>query len=119
MSDLIDRQAAIDALKAIRFGLWEIDIPSPTVPEYIEHHEQIQNMMGVVGNWIDRLSAFPAAEPERKGKWIDDGRRYGNDNDSAIWECDQCRHTVWAYLKDPDKWNYCPYCGAKMDEVVE
>lgn len=32
----------------IREALWEIDIPSPTVPEYIEHHEQVQGVMRLV-----------------------------------------------------------------------
>ena len=28
--------------------MWDIDIPSPTVPEYREHHEQIQQMIALV-----------------------------------------------------------------------
>lgn len=42
--DTISKQAAIDALDEIRHALWEIDIPSPSVPEYIEHHEQVQSV---------------------------------------------------------------------------
>ena len=57
--DYISRNVAINALKAIRFGLWEIDIPSPTVPEYIEHHEQIKNMMEITDGWIKRLMEEP------------------------------------------------------------
>lgn len=32
----------------IRSALWDIDIPSPTVPEYVEHHQQIQEMIALV-----------------------------------------------------------------------
>ena len=64
-TDTISRRAAIDALKAIKYGLWEIDIPSPgNSPEYKEHHNQIQEMMGVVDNWIIKLSDLPSAQPD-------------------------------------------------------
>lgn len=43
-TDLISRQAAIDALDEIRHALWEIDRPSPTAPEYVELHEQVQSV---------------------------------------------------------------------------
>lgn len=64
MDGLISKREAITALKAIKYGLWEIDIPSPTVPEYVEHHRQIQDMMGVVDNWTAILAKLPPAEPE-------------------------------------------------------
>ena len=61
MVEMIDKKTCIDALKAIKHGLWEIDIPSPgNCPEYIEHHKQIQEMMGVVDNWIFRLNTTPS-----------------------------------------------------------
>ena len=62
ISELISRQVAIDALKAIKQGLWEIDIPSPTVPEYVEHHEQIKRMMEITDGWINRLMEEPPAQ---------------------------------------------------------
>lgn len=36
------------ALQDIDHALWEIDIPSPTVPEYLEHHRQVQDVMKLV-----------------------------------------------------------------------
>jgi len=48
MADLIERQVAIDALGQVLKALWMIDIESPTVPEYIEHHEQVQSVMTLV-----------------------------------------------------------------------
>ena len=38
----------LNDLGDIRAALWDIDIPSPTVPEYREHHEQIQQMISLV-----------------------------------------------------------------------
>lgn len=44
----------IDDLNEIFQELWDVDIPSPTVPEYIEHHEQIQGIMAVVKGKIKK-----------------------------------------------------------------
>ena len=64
MSELISRQAAIDALDEIRHVLWEIDIPSPTVPEYVEHHEQVQTVWKLLDKKQKELYALPSAQPE-------------------------------------------------------
>ena len=59
--DTISRQVAIDALDEIRHALWEIDIPSPTVPEYIEHHEQVQSVWKLLDKKQKELYAMPSA----------------------------------------------------------
>ena len=66
------------------------------------------------------IMRFPTvdAEPIKHGHWVDDGQRFGNDNECAIYECDQCGETIWVYLKDHRRWNYCPQCGSKMSEEV-
>ena len=38
----------LNDLGDIRYALWEVDIPSPTIPEYVEHHEQIQKLIALV-----------------------------------------------------------------------
>lgn len=38
----------IEDLQEIYQAIWEIDIPSPTVPEYVEHHNQMQELMKLV-----------------------------------------------------------------------
>lgn len=55
MSDLISRETALKAIEEICFALWEIDIPSPTVPEYVEHHEQVQRVMALAEKWGRKL----------------------------------------------------------------
>lgn len=67
---------------------------------------------------IINLQPTIEAELVRHGHWVDDGERYGLDHKLAMWECDQCGETIWAYLKDPRRWNYCPQCGSKMSEEV-
>jgi len=62
MADYIDRQAALKALEEICYTLWEIDIPSPTVPEYIEHHEQVQSVLKLAEKWGRELRDMPAAD---------------------------------------------------------
>ena len=64
MSDLISRQAAIDAFDEIRHALWEIDIPSPTVPEYVEHHKQVQSVWKLLDKKQKELYVLPSAQPE-------------------------------------------------------
>lgn len=59
---MIDRQVALRALEEIEYALWEIDIPSPTVPEYVEHHEQVQKVMQLVDKWARKLIAMPNAD---------------------------------------------------------
>jgi len=48
-------EQVITALQDINHALWEIDIPSPTVPEYIEHHEQVQRVMKLVEEKLDAI----------------------------------------------------------------
>ena len=63
-TDAISRQVAIDALDEIRHALCEIDIPSPTVPEYVEHHEQVQAVWKLLDKKQKELYVLPSAQPE-------------------------------------------------------
>lgn len=38
----------LNDLGDIRVALLEVDIPSATVPEYVEHHNQIQSLITLV-----------------------------------------------------------------------
>lgn len=46
---------AIKAIHDIKEKVWEIDIPSPTIPEYVEHHEQVKSVLIVIYNWLTKL----------------------------------------------------------------
>ena len=94
MKDLIERQAAIDAL-------------TPHDDDY-----RIR----------DVLEDLPSAQPERKrGRWIYGEDNSGTGRDG--WFCSECGHfEMWDYSADMKSAelnlpNYCPSCGADMREV--
>lgn len=50
-------EAFINVLKDIYDKVWYYDIPSPTVPEYIEHHEQMQDILKYINMYIDKYES--------------------------------------------------------------
>jgi len=62
--EMIRKQDAIKAIDQILEALWEIDIPSPTVPEYIEHHQGVQAVMKRARDLKEILEKLPAVQPE-------------------------------------------------------
>lgn len=111
--DLISKRLAVEAIESIRGCIWDVDIPSPTVPEYVEHHEQMQMLMRKCDAWLSTIEREPAAQPENKklSAWQEDFRRYiemlnlPNDDYKGIMEyinevpsaqplirCQDCKH---------------------------
>ena len=103
MSDLISRQAAIDALGE-RPMVWTDD-DQYTLGERNQYDR-------------DRLTikTLPAVQPEReKGKWVYGEDEYGVDG----YRCDKCGFFVlWDYghnfINYIGNYNFCPSCGADM-----
>lgn len=90
MSDLIDRQAAIEALKR-----------AEAITRAFGYH-----------NVIDTIRDLPTVT-ERKGKWehaVMDCSRWSK---PTITYCSVCEHVSVA------KYNYCPNCGTKMEVNTE
>ena len=61
-----------------------------------------------------RINAAPTieAEPVVHGRWEKSPHLYGFVRCSVCHGC-----TVWDEWVDGKKWNYCPNCGAKMDQT--
>ena len=80
--------------------------------EYIER-EKLNDMLEdfcVNESFYDALQTIPTADvsPVRHGYWVKEKR------DVLIhWHCSACKECF--YLDMPNA-EYCPHCGAKMDE---
>lgn len=103
MSDLIDRQAAIDAIDEYDFEF----------PNYMERFvTELRDAMKA--DLKNDIEALPSAQPERESgevhaHWKD---AVQGCHDSPLVLCSACGEYYWQYFK---KFNYCPNCGAKMD----
>lgn len=86
MSDLIDRQAAIDELVKMLLDCFQAD----------------EELVDAVATTIKEL---PSAQPERKGTW----NRLSDDT----FHCRECG-TTFIVMQGEDHMNYCPNCGADM-----
>ena len=49
------------------------------------------------------------------GKWVSTGNALGY----TEYHCSECDNYLFLDSKDGELYNYCPYCGAKMDKECE
>lgn len=58
----------------------------------------------------------PEVDPVKHGHWIK-----GQCRPNFAWFCSVCGgiYTDAYDHKNPPRWIYCPWCGAKMDEVTK
>lgn len=90
MSDLIERQAAIDAV---------LDMNA-------EHRVSWMDAV------IDIINELPSAQPERpRGRWIEH-RRTGIGLWNNYVECSNCG--IWFFSENLVRRSFCPNCGADM-----
>lgn len=89
MGETISKQMAIEALKKIDQELWGIDIERSTIPEYIEHHEQIKAVRTIVQDLIDKILDGSSAQ-----QWIPCSERLPSDEDydETFTVTIQCEH---------------------------
>lgn len=114
MSDLISRQAAIDALRKALYAYEDktekqfIESDELDINDWIQHRIFVQNMSDIDRQTIQNLPTIEA-EPIKHGRWIYDDEAYPGGNPYGHYNCDQCGESV------PHKTIYCPNCGARMD----
>lgn len=96
MSDLISRQAAIEALGE------EPEVWTDSDAEIVERNQWRMD--------VAAIKAVPSAQPERKkGRWIKVSGK------PAI-NCSACRYCSWSlsFEGTVKRFNFCPNCGADM-----
>ena len=105
MSDLINRQAAIDALKHNQ-DVYSRNFHDDPIDKYTA---------AIIAADIDSLVNLPSAEPERKrGSW-----NVIQGNIVVCSECGMCapKSMTGCLLNrhlEPNRTNFCPNCGADM-----
>ena len=70
-------------------------------------------------NGVKIINQFPSSdvEPVKHGQWIGSGDGYANGElVYDMWECSECGYDADGADEEPN-WNYCPNCGARMDDV--
>ena len=91
MAEYIDREAVVDAVIDIYYDTPEINLTA-------EKFEAA-------------INGIPAADvaPVRHGRWVEKEKyTFG-----IMYDCSLCENRI---LDNGHPWNYCPHCGAQMDE---
>lgn len=103
MSDLISRQAAIDAIN---------DVIADYIPNLYGRYEALPLEMASAVNRLP--SAQPTAEHVRHGRWIEHPETDLGMILKDCIECSECR--VWFKSEYMFRRSFCPNCGARMDK---
>ena len=104
VGELISRQAAIDAIGEKSDEIYKTKQKGATYP----HDDFFQGMAYAE----DVVKQLPSAEPKRiRGQWITD--KQGFVTWSAI--CNKCGARTQMF---DGYYNFCPNCGAKMEETT-
>ena len=112
MMDLIDRKAAIEAMKK-----WA------TQPVIMKTRCFEPRGKAIVLDMIGTVKEQPTVDavPVVHGRWVEYPeclRFYGATSKDHI-VCSAC-HAVWSIMdNDTEKFDFCPHCGAKMDNETE
>jgi len=108
MSDLIDRQAAIDVVHRAIYDFFDICSDDDESPITYKDEKLLEINKAIT----TQICKLPSAQPERKkGKWIYEGVR-GRFPACRCSVCGNVENVDWAMISG--KVNYCPNCGADM-----
>ena len=101
MSDLISRQAAIDGIQSL--------IDDMLHRFEVNYGAEKQRYV----DCLDVVSRLPSSQPERTGKWIEDGYNHYK----AV--CSECGEPCATYVMGTPRDKFCKWCGARMEEHNE
>jgi len=108
------REEAIKILTGMQTQLWDVREIDEALDMAIEALQELPKRRKEVKRWKRKALK---AEPRSVSRWID------ADLDPDFAKCEKCsKHKVdIAYSKDfikQESWNFCPYCGAKMNKEI-
>lgn len=95
-----------------------------TVSLYDDEHEEFVNKRMTIAECLDSFAEEGCphaveAEPVRHGRWVEypECLKYENAYGDIDIVCSCCEAVFNVMDNDTDRFDYCPHCGAKMDEV--
>lgn len=105
--DAVSRQAVIDELKRISFSHYF------ECGEYLS--EDTRKIEIINSNKaLEAIKALPSVQPERKkARWIPHKSIFGGLGEK-VYTCNQCEYNIGFHTE-----NFCPNCGARMEEGGE
>lgn len=109
MSDLISRQAALNAMDTWdKFGC----DPDGKLVRYDDDNHYVPYVH--YDDMVHVIKHLPSAQLKHKGEWI---RNF--DGDEWYWFCSNCKEEWYEedlWMGGNDFPNYCPNCGARMEK---
>lgn len=106
MSELIDRQAAIDE---IEYEIEMINSALDSLTLDFNARERLRQRRGEAKEILNSIQQLPSAQPMRKkGKWIDTGGM--KEWWAKEFKCSECGESMLGTA------NYCHNCGAEMEK---
>lgn len=106
MDDLIDREELLNSRPEYRNPQMEDEIKSA----------RHQGWNDCNSYYYSIITEQPTVDTERHAHWNNISLKYSNAKRIDICSC--CRAVILRDV-DSDEYNYCPKCGAKMDEVTQ
>lgn len=128
MSDLIDRQAAINKVKEHRAMFCD---NTPESFSWLPYGDKcrVDEMDSIIAMLINLPSVQPEIEP-KTGHWIEDAKTYyeelkkrslGVDEYTPYFTddiaCSECLAKYSVLDNETQFFKYCPNCGARMEEI--
>lgn len=110
MSDLIDRQAAIDMFQNLAYDDWNQGVSTTWANAYSEAAEMIRDLPSAqpLSAWGGNPLNIDLPSAQRTGRWIWDDEGY---------HCSECWHHTYGNTGEvlSGIYKFCPSCGAQME----
>ena len=84
---------------------------------FSDGHDDLNGQL--FGNMIDEMPTISQDDIIKHGRWelIDkDPRDFCSGTE---WRCSECGDTIYLVHNNPEGYNYCSHCGAKMDTYID
>lgn len=91
--------------------LIDADELKKAIEDYLERNQEV---MIYDVDMLDMLDNAPTVEERLTGEWK--YNQYDANGNIGNWHCSECRHIVYGGRSQKPYYNYCPNCGAKMEE---